>query len=149
MALDPSFRSVATREHITKCYNRLPLAEYCGLGLWRHRAGSASVPSLKPLEFRRRSVGCFSRRERSAHICVIRVERAMRKNSQLAAAREGCVENGPAAALLVGYVSFRYAPSYRQSGSDRLAGGPFCTQRNSRDLRDGTLGQKSEEKERN
>ena len=38
---------------------------------------------------------------------------------------EGCVENGPAAALLVGYVSFRYAPSYRQSGSDRLAGGPF------------------------
>jgi hypothetical protein len=27
--------------------------------------------------------------------------------------------------LLVGYVSFRYAPSYRQSGSDRLAGGPF------------------------
>jgi hypothetical protein len=38
---------------------------------------------------------------------------------------EGCVENGPAAALLVGYVSFRYAPPYRQSGSDRLAGGPF------------------------
>src|SRR6201995_4289486 len=35
-----------------------------------------SVPSLKSLEFRRRSVGCFSRRERSAHICVIRVERA-------------------------------------------------------------------------
>ena len=32
---------------------------------------------------------------------------------------EGCVENGPAAALLVGYVSFKYAPS------SRLAGGPF------------------------
>src|SRR5580692_6999278 len=44
------------------------------------------VPSLKSLEFRRRSVGCFSRRERSAHICVIQVERATR-NSQLAAAR--------------------------------------------------------------
>ena len=27
-----------------------------------------SVPSPKSLEFRRRSVGCFSRRERSAHI---------------------------------------------------------------------------------
>ncbi|HEY1477790.1 MAG TPA: hypothetical protein VGF37_08910 [Chthoniobacterales bacterium] len=35
----------------------------------------------------------------------IRVERATRKNSQLAAARRVCVENGPAAALLVGYVS--------------------------------------------
>jgi hypothetical protein len=33
--------------------------------------------------------------------------RATRKNSQLAAAREGCVENGPAAALLVGYVSIQ------------------------------------------
>ena len=32
---------------------------------------------------------------------------------------EGCVENGPAAALLVGYVSIRYAPS------SRLADGPF------------------------
>ena len=33
------------------------------------------------------------------------VERATRKNSQLARGPEGCVENGPAAALLVGYVS--------------------------------------------
>ena len=32
-------------------------------------------------------------------------ERATRKNSQPAAARRVCVENGPATALLVGYVS--------------------------------------------
>jgi hypothetical protein len=38
---------------------------------------------------------------------------------------EGCDENGSAAALLVGYVSIYHAPSYRQSGSDRLAGSPF------------------------
>jgi hypothetical protein len=38
---------------------------------------------------------------------------------------EGCVENGPAAALLVGYVSIQICALYRQSGSDRLAGGPF------------------------
>ncbi|MFY9988428.1 MAG: hypothetical protein WAK31_26975, partial [Chthoniobacterales bacterium] len=38
---------------------------------------------------------------------------------------EGCDENGPAAALLVGYVSIKICALYRQSGSDRLAGGPF------------------------
>ena len=38
---------------------------------------------------------------------------------------EGCVENGPAAALLVGYVSIEICALYRQSGPDRLAGGPF------------------------
>ena len=38
---------------------------------------------------------------------------------------EGCVENGPAAALLVGYVSIKICALYCQSGSDRLAGGPF------------------------
>ena len=43
---------------------------------------------------------------------------------------EGCVENGPAAALLVGYVPHHfYTPVdvglYRRSGSDRLADGPF------------------------
>jgi hypothetical protein len=38
---------------------------------------------------------------------------------------EGCVENGPTAALLVGYVSIQICALYRQSGSDRLAGGPF------------------------
>ena len=43
------------------------------------------------------SVGCFSRRERSAHIWFIRVERATRKNSQLTDGPEGCDENGPAA----------------------------------------------------
>ena len=34
---------------------------------------------------------------------LIRKERATRKNSQPAHGLEGCVENGPAAALLVGY----------------------------------------------
>ena len=32
-----------------------------------HSVGEASAPSPKSLWFRRRSVGCFSRRERSAH----------------------------------------------------------------------------------
>ena len=48
---------------------------------------AASVLSPKCEVFCRRSVGCFSRRERSAHICIIRVERATRKNSQLAPAQ--------------------------------------------------------------
>ena len=38
---------------------------------------------------------------------------------------EGCGENGPAAALLVGYVSIQIRALYRQSGPDRLAGDPF------------------------
>jgi hypothetical protein len=38
---------------------------------------------------------------------------------------EGCDENGPAAALLVGHVSIQICSLYCQSGSDRLADGPF------------------------
>jgi len=38
---------------------------------------------------------------------------------------EGCLENGPAAALLVGYVSIEICALYCQSGPDRLADGPF------------------------
>src|SRR6202011_4776359 len=38
---------------------------------------------------------------------------------------EGGDENGPAAALLVGHVSVQICSLLRQSGSDRLAGGPF------------------------
>src|SRR5271157_1637015 len=49
---------------------------------------ASSAPSPKSIGFRRRSVGCFSRRERSAAICVITAERATRKNSQLAPARK-------------------------------------------------------------
>ena len=89
------------------------------------KSSKPSVPSLKSLEFRRRSVGCFSRRERSAHICVIRVERATRKNSQLAAARRVALKMGRRLRCSSVTYRFRYAPSYRQSGSDRLAGGPF------------------------
>ena len=55
----------------------------------------------------RRSVGCFSRRERSAHIFVIRVERATQKNSQLAPAQRVAMKMGRAAALLVGHVSIQ------------------------------------------
>ena len=43
----------------------------------------------------------------------------------LAHGPKGGDENGPAAALLVGYVSIEIRALYRQSGSDRLAGGPF------------------------
>src|SRR5580700_1626319 len=66
----------------------------------------ASVLSPKYEVFCRRSVGCFSRRERSAHIFVIRVERATRKQPT-GPGPEGCDENGPAAALLVGHVSLQ------------------------------------------
>jgi hypothetical protein len=62
---------------------------------------------------------------RRAYLESIRKERATRKNSQLATAPKGCDENGPAAALLVAYVSIEIRALYRQSGSDRLAGGPF------------------------
>ena len=37
---------------------------------------------------------------------------------------ERCDENGPAAALLLGHVSIQICSLFRQSGSDRLAGGP-------------------------
>src|ERR1700676_1470603 len=85
---------------------------------------TASVLSPKYEVFCRRSVGCFSRRERSAHIFVIRVERATRKNSQLAPAQRVAMKMGRLRCSSVTN-RFRYAPSYRQSGSDRLAGGPF------------------------
>ena len=68
-----------------------------------------SVPSLKSLEFRRRSVGCFSRRERSAHICVIQVERATR-NSQLAAARRVALKMGRLLRCSSVTYRSRYAP---------------------------------------
>src|ERR1700726_2123560 len=58
------------------------------------RQESPSVLSPKYEVFCRRSVGCFSRRERSAHIFVIRVERATRKNSQLAPAQRVAMKMG-------------------------------------------------------
>jgi hypothetical protein len=85
----------------------------------------ASVPSPKSLGFRRRSVGCFSRRERSAHIWIDTVERATRKNSQPAAARRVALNMGRRQRCSSITYRFRYAPSNCQSGSDRLAGGPF------------------------
>src|ERR1700726_5032291 len=89
------------------------------------RQESPSVLSPKYEVFCRRSVGCFSRRERSAHIFVIRVERATRKNSQLAPAQRVAIKMGRQLRCSSVTYRFRYAPSIRESGSDRLAGGPF------------------------
>src|SRR6202521_4681176 len=78
-----------------------------------------SVLSPKYEVFCRRSVGCFSRRERSAHIFVIRVERATRKNSQLAPAQRVAMKIGRRLRCSSVTYRIRYAPS------SRLAGGPF------------------------
>jgi hypothetical protein len=67
--------------------------------------GHSSAPSPKSLWFRRRSVGCFSRRERSAHIWIDTGRASNAEKQPTARGPGGCVENGPAAALLVGYVS--------------------------------------------
>src|ERR1700722_4155359 len=83
----------------------------------RVRGQDASVPSPKSLEFRRRSIGCFSRRGpsrtggRKAHIFVIRVERATRKNSQLAAARRVALKMGRLLRCSSVTYRSRYAPS--------------------------------------
>jgi hypothetical protein len=69
-----------------------------------------SVPSPKSLELRRRSVGCFSRRERSAAIWIITVERATRKNSQLAAARRVALKMGRLLRCSSVTYRSRYAP---------------------------------------
>src|SRR6266403_1348055 len=66
-----------------------------------------SVPSPKSLWFRRRSVGCFSRRERSAQIRTDTGRASNAEKQPTGRGPEGCVENGPAAALLVGYVSIQ------------------------------------------
>ena len=85
-----------------------------------------SVLSPKYEVFCRRSVGCFSRRERSAHIWSIAVDPPRRrKNSQLAPAQRVAMKMGRRLRCSSVTYRFRYAPSYRQSGSDRLAGGPF------------------------
>jgi hypothetical protein len=103
---------------------------------WRNRIfgiylSRASAPSLKSLGLRRRSVGCFSRRERSAAICLITVERATQKNSQLAAARRVALKMGRLLRCSSVTYRSRYAPS------SRLADDPFWTQPSPRDLRDG------------
>ena len=62
-----------------------------------------------------------------------RVERATRKNSQLAAARRVALKMGRRLRCSSVTYRFRYAPS------SRLADGPFLTQRSPRDLGDGAL----------
>src|SRR6478736_2477406 len=54
-----------------------------------------------------RPVGCFSRRERSAHIRIHTGRASNAEKQPTGRGPEGCVENGPAAALLVGYVSIQ------------------------------------------
>ena len=56
---------------------------------------------------------------------LIRVERATRKNSQPAAAHGVALKMGWRLRCSSVTYRFRYAPSHRQSGSDRLAGSPF------------------------
>src|ERR1700740_3423627 len=68
---------------------------------------STSVPSPKSLEFPLRSVGFFSGRERSAHIWIDTGRASNAEKQPTGRGPEGCVENGPAAALLVGYVSIQ------------------------------------------
>jgi hypothetical protein len=47
----------------------------------------------------------FSRPERSAHICIDTGRASKAEKQPTGRGPEGCVENGPAAALLVGYIS--------------------------------------------
>ena len=56
---------------------------------------------------------------------LIRVEQATRKNSQLATAQRVALKMGRRLRCSSVTYRFRYALSYCQSGSDRLAGGPF------------------------
>jgi hypothetical protein len=79
------------------------------------RRGDPSVLSPKYEVFCRRSVGCFSRRSepdwrRSAHIFVIRVERATRKNSPLAPAQGVAMKMGRRLRCSSVTYRFRYAP---------------------------------------
>jgi len=55
-----------------------------------------SVPSPKSLWFRRRSVGCFSRREQSAHLWIDTGRASNAEKQPTGRGPEGCVENGPA-----------------------------------------------------
>jgi hypothetical protein len=72
---------------------------------------NTSVLSPKYEVFCRRSVGCFSRRERSAHICVIRVDPPRRrKNSQLASAQRVAMKMGRRLRCSSVTYQFRYAP---------------------------------------
>src|ERR1700745_1630753 len=56
---------------------------------------------------------------------LIRAKRATRKNSQLATAQRVALKMGRRLRCSSVTYQSRYAPSYCQSGSDRLAGGPF------------------------
>src|SRR5271157_3927209 len=67
----------------------------------------------------------FFKARASAHIWIHTGRASNAEKQPTGRGPEGCVENGPAAALLVSYVSIKICALYCQSGSDRLAGGPF------------------------
>src|ERR1700740_1874166 len=69
-----------------------------------------SCPRNKHM-FRRRSVGCFSRRERRAYLESIRKERATRKNSQLNTAQRVAMKMGRRLRCSSVTYPLRYAPS--------------------------------------
>src|SRR6202162_2666610 len=78
-------------------------------------------------------MGPPARGERSAHIFVIRVERATLKNSQLAPAQRGAMKMGRRLRCSSVTYPFRYAPS------SCLADGPFLSQQKACYFGDKTL----------
>src|ERR1700740_2525310 len=86
-----------------------------------------SCPRNKHM-FRRRSVGCFSRRERRAYLESIRKERATRKNSQLNTAQRVAMKMGRRLRCSSVTYPLRYAPSTASPARTALPAAPFDTQ---------------------
>src|ERR1700688_2500250 len=66
-----------------------------------------SAPSPKSLGFRRRSVGCFSRRRAKRRYLDHNGRASNAEKQPTGRGPEGCVENGSAASLLVSHVSIQ------------------------------------------
>ena len=81
----PAFQSIATAPINTGLFRCHPLHSVV-----------PGVPSPKSLKFRRRPVGCFSRRERRAYLDRYVRSGATRKKQPTGHGPEGCVENRPA-----------------------------------------------------
>jgi hypothetical protein len=80
---------------------------------------------LNPFGFAAGQLAVFQGTSEAPISGSIRAERETRKNSQLAAAQRVALKMGRRPRCSSVTYRFGYAPSYRQSGSDRLAGGPF------------------------
>src|ERR1700739_3202214 len=94
---------------------------------------------LNPLSFAAGQLAVFQGASEAPISGSIRAERATRKNSQLATAQRVALKMGRRRRCSSVTYQFRYAPSKRPSGSDRLAAGPFRTQRCHHYMRDDTL----------